>query len=60
MARPLTIDDVLATGGTAAAAVILLEQAGANVVCAQFLIELGVLKGRQNVPSTRVVSLLEY
>jgi adenine phosphoribosyltransferase len=54
------IDDVLATGGTAAAAVILLEQAGANVVCAQFLIELGVLKGRQNVRSTRVVSLLEY
>jgi len=54
------IDDVLATGGTAAAAVKLLEQAGANVVSAQFLIELGTLNGRQNIRTTRVVSVLEY
>ncbi len=50
----------MATGGTAAAAIKLLEQAGANVVCAQFLIELEALKGRQNVRGTRVVRLLEY
>jgi adenine phosphoribosyltransferase len=54
------IDDVLATGGTAAAAISLLEQAGADVICAQFLIELRELNGRANVRGTRVVRLLEY
>jgi adenine phosphoribosyltransferase len=54
------IDDVLATGGTAAAALKLLAHAGANVVCAQFLVELGGLQGRKNVSGTRVVSLLDY
>src|SRR6185369_14471414 len=51
------IDDVLATGGTAAAAVKLLGLCGAEVVRAQFLMELGFLDGRKNVTPTPVVSL---
>lgn len=54
------IDDVLATGGTAAAAVKLLGECGAEVVRAQFLMELGFLGGRQNVSRTPVVSLITY
>jgi adenine phosphoribosyltransferase len=54
------IDDVLATGGTAAAAIKLLGQCGAEVVRAEFLMELGFLGGRANVGSTPVVSLVIY
>jgi adenine phosphoribosyltransferase len=54
------IDDVLATGGTAAAAIKLLTRAGAEVVCAQFLMELGFLHGRKSVADTRVIGLLLY
>jgi len=54
------IDDVLATGGTAAAAVKLLGLCGAEVVRAQFLMELGFLDGRKNVTPTPVVSLVIY
>jgi adenine phosphoribosyltransferase len=54
------IDDVLATGGTAAAAVKLLELCGAEVVKAEFLMELGFLAGRANVGNTPVVSLVIY
>ena len=54
------IDDVLATGGTAAAAVKLLGLCGAEVVRAQFLMELGFLDGRKNVNPTTVVSMVIY
>ena len=54
------IDDVLATGGTAAAAIKLLEQCGAEVMRAQFLMELGFLNGRKNLGQTRVASILIY
>lgn len=54
------IDDVLATGGTAAAAVELLQACGAEVVTAQFVIELGFLGGRAKLPGTRIASLLTY
>ena len=54
------IDDVLATGGTAAAAIKLLGECGAEVVRAEFLMELGFLGGRANVGSTPVVSLVIY
>ena len=54
------IDDVLATGGTAAAAIKLLGECGAEVVRAEFLMELGFLGGRKNVGTTPVVSLLIY
>ncbi len=58
--RVALIDDVLATGGTAAAAIKLLEQCGAEVVRAEFLMELGFLAGRETVGSTPVVSLVIY
>ena len=54
------IDDVLATGGTAAAALRLLRQCGAEVVSAQFLMELGFLNGRKNLGDTAVDSILIY
>ena len=54
------IDDVLATGGTAAAAVSLLRACGADVVAAQFVIELGFLGGRAKLEGTRIDSLLIY
>jgi len=44
--RVLIVDDVLATGGTAAAAVELAGSGGAEVVGAGFLVELGFLGGR--------------
>jgi adenine phosphoribosyltransferase len=54
------IDDVLATGGTAAAAIKLLEQCGAEVARAEFLMELGFLGGREKLGSTPVDSLVIY
>jgi adenine phosphoribosyltransferase len=58
--RVALIDDVLATGGTAAAAIKLLGQCGAEVVRAEFLMELGFLGGRANVDKTPVLSLVIY
>ena len=54
------IDDVLATGGTAAAALRLLRECGAEVVSAQFLMELGFLDGRKKLGVTKVDSILIY
>jgi len=54
------IDDLLATGGTSAAAIKLLEKMGANLVEAQFLIELDFLKGRENLPADRVRAFLHF
>lgn len=56
--RVLIVDDVLATGGTAAGAVRLAEALGADVAGLAFLIELGFLEGRRLVPGRPVVSLL--
>ena len=47
--RILIVDDVLATGGTAGAAVQLIERAGADVAGLCFLLELKVLKGREGL-----------
>lgn len=55
--RVLIIDDVLATGGTAAAAVRLLEHAGATVTGAAVLLELSALNGRALLGSMTVTSL---
>ncbi|HEY5609591.1 MAG TPA: adenine phosphoribosyltransferase [Thermoanaerobaculia bacterium] len=57
--RVLLIDDVLATGGTAAAATALCEQLGAEVAAFVFLIELTALGGRARLNGVPVVSLLE-
>ena len=58
--RVLVIDDVLATGGTAAATVRLAERLGAEVAGLGFLIELGFLGGRSKLPNREIVSLIEY
>ncbi len=58
--RVALIDDVLATGGTAAAALKLLHSCGAEVVCAQFLMELGFLHGREKLGGVAVDSILIY
>jgi adenine phosphoribosyltransferase len=52
--RIVLIDDVLATGGTAAAALSLLQAAGAEVVAVQFFLELGFLRGRQKLGEARI------
>ena len=58
--RVLVVDDVLATGGTAAAAVQLVGGTGGAVVGFSFLIELDFLKGRQRLQGRRVEALLHY
>lgn len=52
------IDDVLATGGTVAATVRLLKEAGATVRCAAVVLELGALGGRSGLEPLPVSSLL--
>jgi adenine phosphoribosyltransferase len=58
--RALVIDDVLATGGTAAAAVRLVERLGGVTVGAGFLIELAFLYGRGKLEAVDTVSLVTY
>ncbi len=53
-------DDLLATGGTMAAAIKLVEQLGAKVGQISFLIELGFLKGREKFGEHEVHSLMNY
>jgi adenine phosphoribosyltransferase len=56
----LLVDDLLATGGTAEAAVRLLDELGANLVGIAFLIELGFLNGREKLLPHAVTSILKY
>ena len=60
--RVLVIDDLLATGGTAAAACNLVKRVGAEPVAAAFIIELDPLKGRTKIEAggVNVVSMLHY
>lgn len=58
--RVLLCDDLLATGGTAAAAIGLIRQLGGEVVGAAFAVELNFLKGRAKLPGIDVFSLLKY
>jgi len=58
--RVLVHDDLLATGGTAAANVKLVEQAGGTVAGLAFLIELTALGGREKLPGYDVFSLIQY
>ncbi|HKW73696.1 MAG TPA: adenine phosphoribosyltransferase [Candidatus Dormibacteraeota bacterium] len=58
--RVLIVDDVLATGGTASAAVRLIRKLGADVVGVQVLIELTYLDGRQRLSDVRLVSEITY
>lgn len=58
--RVLIVDDVLATGGTAAAARHLVEQSGAQAVALTLFIELGELPGRDKLAGLPVFSVLRY
>ncbi len=59
-ARVLLVDDLLATGGTAAAAASLVRKLGAQILEISFLIELGFLKGRERLAGHPVRSLVVY
>lgn len=59
-ARALFVDDVLATGGTAAAGIDLARRAGAEVVGAAFLIELRALGGRERLKGIEAHTLIRY
>jgi adenine phosphoribosyltransferase len=56
----LIIDDLLATGGTAAAVAGLVESLGGHVAGVGFLIELGFLKGREKLSGYDLHSVLKY
>jgi adenine phosphoribosyltransferase len=56
--RVLVVDDVLATGGTAAATASLVRRSGAEVAAITVLLELGFLHGRDKLPGFEVRSLL--
>jgi len=56
----LFVDDVIATGGTAKAAVEFIKQMKGNLVCAAFLIELIELQGRKKLEEVPVYSLIRY
>lgn len=59
-ARVLLLDDLLATGGTSAAAAALVQQLGGHILQAGFLIELSFLHGREKLGGLPVRSLIKY
>ena len=58
--RVLVVDDLLATGGTAAATCRLVEQSGGEVAGLVFVVELTFLEGRKKLADYDIVSLVEY
>jgi adenine phosphoribosyltransferase len=58
--RVLIVDDVIATGGTAAAAGSLVARLGAHVSAYAFLVELGFLGGRAKLGQSDILSLIRY
>ncbi|MBD2259278.1 adenine phosphoribosyltransferase [Pseudanabaena sp. FACHB-2040] len=58
--RVLIVDDLIATGGTAAATVKLIEKTGSEVAGFGFIIELTGLAGRDKLPDLPIISLLQY
>ena len=60
MIRVVIVDDLLATGGTAAASLALARRSGATVVGCAFVVELDFLRGRAALGDCRVHSLVHY
>lgn len=58
--RVLLVDDLLATGGTSAAAAALVKKLGGNILEAAFLIELKFLNGREKLAGLPIRSLVTY
>jgi len=58
--RVLIVDDLLATGGTAAAAAALVTKLGAEIREIAFLIELGFLEGRKKLANHKIRSIVVY
>lgn len=58
--KVVIVDDLLATGGTAGAACLLVEKQGGKVVECAFVVELGFLNGREKIKHTPVYSLVNY
>ena len=58
--KVVLIDDLLATGGTAAAAAALVQRVGAEILQASFLVELSFLNGRQKLAGLPVRSLVVF
>ncbi len=58
--KVLIVDDLLATGGTASAAVQLVKKSGGKIVECAFVIELLGLKGRERIKPCPVFSLIQY
>jgi adenine phosphoribosyltransferase len=58
--RVLIVDDLIATGGTAAATAKLVQQIGCTLVGFGFIIELQDLGGRQHLPDVPIVTLIQY
>ncbi len=56
----LIVDDLLATGGTAAATCNLVEKAGGEILECCFMIELNFLQGREKMGARKVFSLIQY
>lgn len=59
--KVILVDDLLATGGTASAAIQLVKELGGEIICVSFLVELQFLEGREKLDSDiRVEALLSY
>lgn len=58
--RVLIVDDLIATGGTAAATAKLVQQVACQLVGFGFIIELTELEGRKHLPEVPVITLVEY
>ena len=59
-AKVLMVDDLLATGGTMAAACKLIEKTGGKVEGIVFLVELADLRGREKIAGYKVTSIISY
>ena len=58
--RIVIVDDLIATGGTIAAAVKLVEQLGGKIIECAFIVELPDLKGREKISNQAVFSMVEF